>query len=136
MSNDNYRTDERIMDIFKDWFDPCPYDHDYNINPAKHNGLFPEWPDRTYVNPPYSNPLPWVLKAIKESKKGKTIVMLLKMDTSTKWFKELQEAGAIFLWVNGRLKFNTGSSAPFPSMIAILNKDKFTSQNTQEVQDK
>ena len=42
------------------------------------------------------------------------------MDTSTKWFKELQEAGAHFLWINGRLKHNTGKPANFPSMIAIL----------------
>lgn len=61
-----------------------------------------------------------VRQAIKESKKGKRIVMLLKMDTSTKWFAKLQESGAMFLWVNGRLKFETGKPANFPSMIVIL----------------
>jgi len=115
--NDNYATDKRIMDLFDNWFDPCPL----NSNPLV-NGLKIDWKDKTYVNPPYSKPLEWIEKAIKENKKGKTIVMLLRMDTSTKWFKKLQEANAVFLWVNGRLRFNGGKPAPFPSMLVILNK--------------
>jgi hypothetical protein len=118
--NDNYATDKQIMSMFEGWFDPCPL----NDNPEI-DGLKIEWGNKTYVNPPYSNPLPWVLKAVEENKKGKTIVMLLRMDTSTKWFKELQESGALFLWVNGRLRFNTGKPANFPSMLCILtSKEK------------
>ena len=113
--SDNYATDKQIMTLFDDWFDPCPLDENPSID-----GLKIEWHNKTYVNPPYSKPLPWVLKAIEESKKGKTVVMLLRMDTSTKWFKELQESGAMFLWINGRLRFNTGKPANFPSMLAIL----------------
>jgi len=115
--NDNYATDSRIMELFKDWFDPCPL----NPNP-EFDGLEIEWEDRTYVNPPYSKPLLWVEKAIKENKKNKTIVMLMRMDTSTKWFRKLQEAKAIFLWISGRLRFNNGKPANFPSMLVILNK--------------
>ena len=126
MSNDNYVTDDSILQLFKDWFDPCPLNDNPNID-----GLKLDWKDKTYVNPPYSKPLPWVLKAIEENKKDKLIVMLLRMDTSTRWFKELQEAGAKFLWINSRLRFGTGKPAPFPSMLVILN-----AQNTQEVQDK
>ena len=117
MANDNYATDKGIMEMFEGWFDPCPL----NPNP-EYDGLNIEWEDKTYVNPPYSKPLPWIEKAIEENKKGKTIVMLLRMDTSTRWFKSLQEAGATFLWINGRLRFNTGKPAPFPSMLVILNK--------------
>ena len=116
--NDSYATDNKIMEMFEGWFDPCPL----NDNPTT-DGLSIDWKDKTYVNPPYSKPLPWIEKAIEENKKGKTIVMLLRMDTSTKWFAKLQEAGAIFMWINGRLKFNTGKSAPFPSMNAILTKE-------------
>jgi len=115
---DNYATDKCIMEMFEDWFDPCPLDSNFKID-----GLKIDWKDKTYVNPPYSKPLDWVLKAIEENKKGKRIVMLLRMDTSTKWFKELQEAGAKFLWINGRLKFNTGKPANFPSMLVFLNKE-------------
>ena len=108
------------MDIFEGWFDPCPL----NPNPTI-DGLSIEWKDKTYVNPPYSKPLEWVEKAIEENKKGKTIVMLLRMDTSTKWFRLLQEAGAVFLWVNGRLKFECPTYekpylAAFPSMLVVL----------------
>ena len=112
---DNYHTDDWILSLFKDWFDPCPYNED-----PQFTGLEIEWGDRTFVNPPYSNPLPWVKKAIVENKKGNMIVMLLKMDTSTSWFKELQQAGAHFLWINGRLKHKTNIAAPFPSMLCIL----------------
>jgi hypothetical protein len=83
------------------------------------NGLDLEWPDKTYVNPPYSNPLPWVKKAIEESKKGKTIVMLLRVDTSTQWFKELQENGSEFLYFGRRIKFN-GRTPYFASMLVIV----------------
>ena len=50
--------------------------------------------------------------------------MLLKADTSTKWFSLLQNNNAKFLWINGRLKFNTDVSAPFPSMLVILQAHK------------
>lgn len=117
--SDIYKTDDEILQIFEEWFDPCPL----SVGEFKSfDGLGSSWKHKTFVNPPYSNPLPWVKQAIDENKKGKLIVLLLKMDTSTKWFKELQEAGALFLWINGRLKFNTGVSASFPSMIAILPK--------------
>lgn len=117
MTNDNYATDSRIMELFNNWYDPCPFDP----NP-KFDGLSIDWLDKTYVNPPYSKVEPWIDKAIIENRKGKTIVMLLRMDTSTKWFKKLQEANAVFLWVNGRLRFNDDKPANFPSMLVILNK--------------
>jgi hypothetical protein len=127
MTNDNYATDNRIMELFSDWYDPCPF----NPNPTI-DGLKIDWKDKTYVNPPYSRPLEWVEKAIEENKKGKTIVMLLRMDTSTKWFKLLQENGAMFLWVNGRLRFNNLKPANFPSMIVILNKQSLNQEEKKE----
>lgn len=119
---DNYATDYRILELFEDWFDPCALN---NGELRSFDGLGSDWQHKTYCNPPYSNPLKWVEKAIEENKKGKTIVMLLRMDTSTKWFRLLQENNAVFLWVNGRLRFGeTNKPANFPSMIAILNKGK------------
>ena len=98
MSNDNYQTDDWIKKMFSDWHDPCPF-----ASIPENDGLEIEWGNKTYVNPPYSNPLPWVEKAIEENKKGNMIVMLLRVDTSTKWFAKLVEAKARILWVNGRL---------------------------------
>lgn len=98
------------------WFDPCPLNDKWT-----RNGLECAWKDRTFVNPPYSNPLPWVEKAIFLNKSnGWTIVMLLKHDSSTKWFAKLQEAGAKFMMIQGRLKHGTGRGCSFPSIIAVL----------------
>ena len=111
---DNYATPLWIKELFKEWYDPCPL----NPNPEI-NGLNIVWLDRTFVNPPYSKPLEWVLKAIEESKKGKTIVMLLRVDTSTRWFKELINAKAHILFFNERLHF-IDTPANFPSMLVVL----------------
>lgn len=113
---DSYATDNWIMQMFDDWFDPCPLDDNWTIN-----GLLLDWPNKTFVNPPYSNPSAWVEKAIETSLDGKIVVMLLKHDTSTKWFKRLHEANARFLMIAGRLKYNTGKAAPFPSVLVVLD---------------
>lgn len=73
-----------------------------------------------FVNPPYSDPLPWVLQGIKEHQKGKVVVFLLKHDSSTRWYRALHEAGAHFLMVEGRLRHGTGKPANFPSVLAVL----------------
>jgi len=118
MPNDNYPTDNWIKSMFDPimWFDPCPLDPNYFVD-----GLDREWDyDRIYINPPYSNPLPWVRRAIEQARKGSIVVLLLKHDSSTKWYRELHEAGARFLMVQGRLKHGTGKTAPFPSILAVL----------------
>ena len=65
------------------------------------NALEKHWPDfldvgqYCWVNPPYNNPLPWVEKAAQEASKGIGIVMLLKLDTSTKG--QLESMGGLVL---------------------------------------
>jgi len=114
---DNWRTPKWLMNIFGSWFDPCP------SNPT-FDGLKIEWESHTYVNPPYSNPLPWVKKAIDENEKGKTVVMLLRVDCSTKWYKLLMEQHPHIAFFNERIKFETeegeANSPPFCSMLVIL----------------
>lgn len=112
--SDNYATPAWLMDLFKGWYDPCPLDP----NP-KVDGLSVEWEDRTYVNPPYSEPLQWVEKAIEEMKKGKLIVMLLRADSSTKYFQLCQQYGEV-LFFGRRIKFN-GKTPYFASMLVIFN---------------
>ena len=41
-----------------------------------------------FVNPPYSNPMPWVKKAIEAQADGLTVVMLLNADPSVGWWAE------------------------------------------------
>jgi hypothetical protein len=119
MGSDDYPTDEWLMKLFEFYYDPCPLNCDVDLlNEPWHKHAF----SGVYVNPPYSNPLPWVKKAIetKRNYPDLNVVMLLKHDSSTKWFRMLQEHGSHFLFPYGRLKFNTGKSAPFPSVLVIL----------------
>ena len=61
-----------------------------------------------YVNPPYSRQLKeaFVLKAIEESHKGKTSVMLLPVSTSTRLFHEyIQPNAKEIRFIKGRIKF-------------------------------
>lgn len=117
--SDSYKTDSWILSMFEHWFDPCPFNPEFD-NQKDIDGLEISWGLKTFVNPPYSNPLPWVIKAIEENQVGRTVVMLLKHDSSTKWFSLLHQAGAKFLMVQGRLKHQTGKSCAFPSILAVL----------------
>jgi len=116
--DDDYGSPKWLWDeLLAGWFDPCP------LNPTslrEFDGLG-KWPNRTKVNPPYSNPEPWVDKAIQASREGKTVALLLKHDSSTRWWAKLHEAGAHFLPIMGRLKFpKSGKPAPFPSILVVL----------------
>jgi hypothetical protein len=115
MNEDNYPTPKWLLDVFENWFDPCPLDS----NP-KFNGLNIDWKDRTYVNPPYSDPLEWVRKAIIEANKGKLIVMLLRADSSTKYFQLCQQYGEV-IYFGRRIKFNN-KTPYFASMLVIFNE--------------
>ena len=114
MVGDSYATPKWLMDIFGDYYDPCPFD----FNPI-FDGLNNEWRDKTYVNPPYSEPLKWVKKAVEEYKKGKLIVMLLRADSSTEYFRLCQEHGEV-IYFGRRIKFN-GKTPYFASMLVIFN---------------
>lgn len=113
--NDSYATDDWIKKMFDGWFDPCPLNPDWT-----YDGLKIQWPNRTFVNPPYSDPLPWVEKAIETSMMNKTVVLLLKHDSSTKWWRRLHEAQAKFMPIHGRLKYGTPRAAAFPSVLVCL----------------
>jgi site-specific DNA-methyltransferase (adenine-specific) len=73
------------------------------------------------MNPPYSKPEPWVSRAYAESQRGKTVVALLRGDTSTRWFHDWVLGKAEIRFIKGRLKFNDSKPAPFPSIIAIYS---------------
>jgi hypothetical protein len=129
--NDQYQTPNWIKQgLFVNWFDPCPLLLTCSKTPLQ-DGLAIDWPDYTFVNPPYSQPLPWIEKAILENKKEKTVALLLKHDSSTKWYKLLHQANAHFLMPSTRLHFSDKKAAPFPSIIAILHKEVKRGGETQ-----
>lgn len=76
-----------------------------------------------FCNPPYGRELPkWVKKAYEESRKPKTIVvMLIPSRTDTRWFHDYIYGKAEIRFVRGRLKFGGAkNSAPFPSMVVVF----------------
>lgn len=93
--------------------DPCPLG-----GVVISNGLTRGWGIKTFMNPPYSKPAPWVQKAYEESLKGNLVVGLLRGDTSTRWFHDWVLGKAELRFLKGRVKFN-GKPAPFASIIAI-----------------
>jgi len=126
---DKYETDSWIKAMFPlddvTWFDPCPIDyhpdtHDDGLTMNWVAECSKHWAVGAFVNPPYSNPLPWVQKAIEENKNGLTVVMLLKHDSSTEWYRSLHEASARMLMVNRRLKHGQNKGANFPSLLVVL----------------
>lgn len=60
-----------------------------------------------WINPPYSNPLPFVERAIQQCRENNhTIAMLLPADTSTKWFRRCTVyASRLIFIVDGRISF-------------------------------
>ena len=119
-NTDHWTTPKEIYEEFlsKGYFDPCPLHSQFN-------GLVIEWEDKTFVNPPYSQCIQWVLKAIEQAEKGKEIVMLVPSRTDTKWFHLLLSKPYVSMqFVKGRLKFGgSKNSAPFPSVFITLKKD-------------
>jgi len=115
--SDEWQTPEWLMNNFRHHFDPCP------AHP-KYDGLSIDWKTPAYVNPPYSNPMPWIKKAIKETKKGVNVVMLLRVDTSTKWYKLLMEQQPHISFFNERIKFKGSNGSPnFCSMLVFLKNE-------------
>ena len=129
-ASDSFSTPQFILDMFPGAFDPCPFNP--NWNPSHYDGLKDEWPEEglIFINPPYSDVTPWIDRAFNHkfecNMKGKkvTIVMLLKHDSSTKWFSKLHEGGAHFLMFQGRLAFGDDSQkrtpCGFPSVLAVI----------------
>lgn len=50
--------------------------------------------DLIWVNPPYSSPRPWVDRAIDAAESGRPVLMLLKLDPTTKWAHRVYEHGS------------------------------------------
>lgn len=62
--------------------------------------------DRIFVNPPYSNPKPFVERAAYFMALGCTVVMLLPSDKSTQWYQVIQDnATEVIDIVGGRINF-------------------------------
>lgn len=115
--SDDWPTPDELIESLDGEFhfddDPCPI-----AGELLHDGLSRKWGSVVYMNPPYSDPEPWVRKAYEESLTGSTVVGLLRGDTSTNWFHKWVLPYAELRFIRGRVCFN-GKPAPFSSIIAI-----------------
>ena len=101
-------------------YDPCPLRSELD-------NLNVNWGKRVFCNPPYSNIKGFMEKAKIEIEKGNTefVVFLVPARTDTKWFHDYIYTKCEIRFIKGRLKFgDQKNSAPFPSMICIMNNIK------------
>jgi site-specific DNA-methyltransferase (adenine-specific) len=100
--------------------DPCPLGELPEV--GKLDGLAREWGLRVFCNPPYSAIPRFIDKAVRSLENGTKIVcFLLPVRTDTVWFHDALLGKAEIRFIRGRLKFGGArTSAPFPSMVAIL----------------
>lgn len=104
-SGDDWKTPDdfykKLDEVYHFDFDPCPYQADFD-------GLKIEWGGANFINPPYTRKLKeaFVIKALEESHKGKTCVLLLPVSTSTVLFHDVILPNAKKIeFVRGRIKF-------------------------------
>ena len=134
---------EFVADVLKFFggsidLDPCSNDEKNPNVPANKvyteatNGLAHEWvAESVFMNHPYSNSKEWVPYAVSQYECGnaKEMVLLIKVDVSTKWWQSIEK----YPWiaVNRRLRFGAGKgAAPFQSGIIYLGKDLKRFKNT------
>lgn len=114
--NDSSKSPQWLLDVFHDYFDPCPL----NDNP-KFDGLKIPWKKFNYVNPPYSDKKPWILKAIEETKLGNTTVMLLPHVPEMAWYHDLIIPQCEILSLRGRLELDNGKHPRYGSMLVVFH---------------
>jgi site-specific DNA-methyltransferase (adenine-specific) len=122
---DDYETPEFLIKEleleFGKMFDPCPL---Y----SKFDGLTIEWKNVNYVNPPYSRKLKeaFIIKSFEEWKKGKTVIMLLPVSTSTKIFHDIIYPNAEIRFIKRRLKFSNLKTAGQMDNMLVIFRNKLT----------
>lgn len=141
-NSDEHYTPKEIVDAVLECFggkidlDPCSNSRESpNVPAINHftktdDGLKQDWRSQAvYVNPPYSQVRLWVQKGIQEYLDGRAdeIILLVKADTTTKWFKLIWDLAPVVCFVDHRLCFlnesNNGNGATFPSAVAYVGSN-------------
>ena len=89
---------------------------------AGENGLLHSWLGRRcWMNPPYSKPLPWLMRAADHAKSSGVLVALIRIDPSTEWWNYV-DGVAQEVWWTPRLKFIGGDQVyNFPTGVVIYD---------------
>jgi hypothetical protein len=120
--SDRYFTPRWIVDLVIEQFggiidcDPCsdplsdiPATHRFDAREGV-DGLVKSWVGKCWVNPPYSDAQPWVLRAVQHAASGGEVIMLINASTDTSyWTSYVFEHGTV-AFVNKRVKFTKPGS--------------------------
>jgi phage N-6-adenine-methyltransferase len=95
------------------------------------NGLWQPWYSygKCWMNPPYSDVSPWLIKAKYESELGALVAALLRHDSSAAWYHDLVLTKAKIAYLRGRLSHieedgSIKNSSPFGSIVAFYCNDE------------
>jgi phage N-6-adenine-methyltransferase len=71
------------------------------------NGLAQSWHGRVWLNPPYSQPAPWVDKTIAEWEAGtiEQAILLVNDQTDAQWYQRLLSAASVVCFLGQRVRF-------------------------------
>jgi len=122
--SDTHLTPDRVWDLIRglwdyskwEFFDPCPANSTFD-------GLKIQWQQLNFVNPPYTLLKEFVFKAMSESVRGSTTIMLLPAKTDQMWFHILIDKRYEINWIQKRLKFkNNKWSATQPHFLVLIKQ--------------
>jgi phage N-6-adenine-methyltransferase len=131
--SDKWATPPQVVETLASEFGPFDLDPCCEEHTAKaptfytEGGLERPWFGRIFLNPPYSNPRPWLDRAIQAKADGHTVVAVLPACTDTRWFHEAVLGHAEIRFLRGRIKWLGWSGTPIgspksPTIIAIYRK--------------
>lgn len=110
--------------------DPCCEEHTAKAPTFyTRDGVEQPWFGNVWLNPPYSNPTPWLMRARHATETGEAelVVALLPGATDTAWFHEQVLPFAELRFIRGRVRFYGWMGTPiggprWPSLLAIYRR--------------
>lgn len=124
-SSDHWSTPIEIIDQLKEEFgefdlDPCCRPETAKARSfytPEHDGLSRPWFGQVFLNPPYSNPMPWLRRAIEQTRNANCdlVVALLPVRTDNRWFHDCVKDKAQIRFIRGRIKWIGWQGTPIPN---------------------
>lgn len=108
-SNDTWLTPPQLIEALGKFdLDPCappnmPWQTAKRMVALPEDGLQVRWKGRVWLNPPYSDPLPWVEKFFEN---GRGVMLVPARSPETKWGQLTLQRGTAVLFLKGRILFH------------------------------